>query len=316
MSDTTGRLLAVLSVLQSGGTWTGPQLADRLGVTVRTVRRDVERLRELGYPVDSDTGVAGGYRFGVGGTRLPPVMLDDEEAVALAVCVRSAAASAAAGAGEVAVRALAKLEQLLPTRLRPQLDALTSATASLPQLAPNVDSGLLVSLSRACRERDILEVHYEDSRGRPTQRRIEPVRLVSTGRRWYLVAFDLGPDDWRTFRADRIAEATVTGHRFTARGGPDPVELVHRAITTAPYRHRARVELAAPAPELAERIPPTVGVVEAIDDNTSVLTLGADDLDLLVVHLGVLGVPFRILEPPELANRVAQVAAHLASNAR
>jgi predicted DNA-binding transcriptional regulator YafY len=313
---TTGRLLAVLSALQARSTWTGPQLAERLGVTVRTIRRDIERLRELGYPIDADLGVAGGYHLGTTGTTLPPLMLDDEEAVALAVCVRSAASDSVSGVAEAAVRALGKLEQTLPPRLRVQVDAISSSTARLPTEGPAADSGVLVALSRACRERDELAVSYRDMRGTVTERRIEPYRLVSAGRRWYLVARDRHHDDWRTFRVDRIERADATGHRFERDEAPDPIEFVQRAITTAPYRYQARVELDAPIDEMAERVPPTVGTLEAIEEGTTLLTTGADNLEFLALHIGLLGTPFRVLEPAELAERVAALAANLAGSRR
>lgn len=324
--ETTGRLLSLLSVLQSRPVWSGPALATRLGVTVRTVRRDIDRLRGLGYAIESDLGVAGGYRLGAGGAHVPPLMLDDDEAVALALCVRSAAGDSVVGVGDAAGRALAKLEQTMPSRLRSQLAALSMSTERLPGAGDgSVDPEVLVTVSRACRERDVLHLDYRDSGGRQTERRVEPWRVVNAGRRWYLVAYDqrrhapratrADPSDhsehWRTFRLDRIAAASPTGHRFERVDPPDPVQFVQRAISTAPYRYRARIEFDAPLADLAAQIPSTVGVLDAIDDDTTVFTTGADDLDFIALHVARLGLPFRVVEPAALRERLSILADRL-----
>jgi predicted DNA-binding transcriptional regulator YafY len=315
MVETTERLLATLSALQGGTTLSGPELASRLGVTARTVRRDVDRLRQLGYAVESELGVAGGYRLGSGGSAVPPLLLDDDEAVALAVCARAAAGGSVAGAGEAATRALGKLEQGMPARLRARIAAIVQATERLPDPGAEVDHGILVTITTACREGQELAVTYRRANGPAggSERRLEPHRVVSAGRRWYLVARDRRRGEWRTYRLDRVVDARPTGHGVDVSDAPDAAAFVGNAITTAPYRHRARVDLDAPVATLAALIPSTVGVLEALDETTTRLTVGVDDLDLLVVRLGCLGVPFRVLEPADLVDRLAVVAEHLAA---
>ena len=311
MSETTGRLLAVLAALQSRPFWSGPELAAHLGVTVRTVRRDVDRLRQLGYPIDSDAGTAGGYRLGVGGSAVPPLMLDTDEVFALAVLTRAADGQ---GIGDAAQRAIAKLEQMLPSHLRRDIALSTTVIRVRPPI-DDVDSALLRTVSAACRASDELAVKYRDRNGRVTERRLLPHRVVSIGRRWYLVARDPRHDDWRTWRVDRIESAEPTGHRFVVSDPPDAVALVQRSISTAPYRHQARVELAAPVERIAEMVPPSVAVLEAVDENTTLLTTGADQLDSLAIHIAVLGVDFHVLEPDVLRTRMLELAARLQAGA-
>ena len=310
---TTGRLLEVLSLLQARPRWSGPELAGRLGVTVRTVRRDIDRLRGLGYPVLADTGSTGGYRLGTGGRSMPPLMLDRDEAVAVAVCLRSAATDTLAGGGEAAVRALGKLELLLPPTLRRHVGTIGTMTARLGGAGNPVSPDVLVAITRACRDSERLQVRYRDGHGRITERTIDPFRVVSTARRWYLVARDRDRADWRTFRVDRIDALHATGHRVPIEDPPDPVAFVQASITTSPYRHHARVELAAPLAELAERVPPTAGVLEPVDDDTTLLTTGADDLDLLAFHLLSLGVDFHVLETEDVRRHLAAAAERLAN---
>ncbi|URN18479.1 helix-turn-helix transcriptional regulator, partial [Streptomyces sudanensis] len=205
--DPAARLLRLLSLLHTRADWPGPELAGRLGVSTRTVRSDIGRLRGLGYPVSATPGTAGGYRLGPG-ARLPPLQLDDEEAVAVAIGLRTAAAQTVGGIEETSLRALAKLEQVLPARLRPRVAALAASTVPLPGNGPAVDAGLLAALAAACRDRRRLRFDYRDHAGNATVRDAEPHRLVSTGRRWYLVAWDVDRDDWRTFRVDRLAPRT------------------------------------------------------------------------------------------------------------
>jgi predicted DNA-binding transcriptional regulator YafY len=310
---TTARLLAVLSLLQARPQWSGPELADRLGVTVRTVRRDIGRLRDLGYPVLADTGAAGGYRLGAGGRTMPPLMLDRDEAVAVAVCLRSTATESIDGGGEAAIRALGKLEQLLPPTLRRQVGTIGSMTTRLGTGGAPVSPDVLVTITRACRDSERLRVRYQDARGTETERTLDPHRVVSTARRWYLVARDRDRAGWRTFRVDRMTAVEATGHRVELVDPPDPVEFVQAAITTEPYRERARVELAAPLGVVAELVPPTVGVLEAIDDDRTMLTTGADSLALLTHHLLTLDVDFRIHETAALREHVAVAARRLAA---
>jgi predicted DNA-binding transcriptional regulator YafY len=318
---TTARLLALLAALQSRPEWTGPQLADLVGVTVRTVRRDVERLRDLGYPVDSTTGVDGGYRLGTGGAAVPPLLLDTDEAFALAAWVRAASGDDAArrggspSIGEAAGRALGKLEQTLPVPLRRQIEL---ATALVPAQAPidDVDSAITRTLVAACRDHDVVSVSYRDRHGRVTERRLHPYRVVNLGRRWYLVARDAQLPEWRTWRVDRMQRAEATGHRFDLIDPPDAVRLVQRAVSTAPYRHQARIELDAPVEQVERLVPPSVGVIEAIDERTSLLTTGSDHLDAIAFHVGLLGVPFRVLEPDALRARLLELGDRLHAAAR
>ena len=308
MSATAARLLGVLARLQARPQWSGPELSDELGVTVRTVRRDVDRLRQLGYPIEADTGVAGGYRLGAGGAAMPPLMLDREEAVAVAVCLRSTATESIAGGGEAAIRALGKLEQLLPSAVRRQVATIAAMTTRLGAAPAPVPPDVLVTLTRACRDGERLRVRYRDSEGRESERTLDPYRVVTTARRWYLVAWDRDRAAWRTLRIDRMSDVEATGHRVEIVDPPDPVAFVQNAITTAPYRHQARVELAAPVEELAALVPPTVGRLEPVDEHTTILTTGADDVGLLAFHVVSLGVPFRVLESDALRDRLREIA--------
>jgi predicted DNA-binding transcriptional regulator YafY len=308
-----GRLLGLLSLLQARPQWSGPELADRLDVTVRTVRRDVERLRRLGYPVTADVGVAGGYRLGAGGRAMPPLMLDRDEALAVAVCLRSTATETIEGGGDAAISALGKLEQLLPATLRRQIGAISSMTARLGAGSSPVDPEVLVTLARACRDGERLRVHYRDGRGRETDRRLDPHRLVSTSRRWYLVARDVDREAWRSLRVDRLLSVEATGHRTTIDDPPDPVAFVQAAVSTTAYRHQARVELAAPVDVVAPLVPPSTGILEPIDQRRTMLTTGGDDLDVIVFHLLTLGIDFVVHEPPALREHIAVVARRLAA---
>ena len=308
MIETTGRLLAVLAALQSRPSWSGPDLAQQLGVTVRTVRRDIERLRLLGYPVESDTGAHGGYRLGAGGAVIPPLMLDADEVFALAVLAR---ASDRHGLGEAAEGAIRKLEHTLPASLQRDI-ALTSTVVRVDSpTSDELDSSVLRTVSAACRASDELAVRYRDRNGAVSERRLLPYRVVSIGRRWYLVARDARKPEWRTWRVDRIESAAPTGHRFVVGDPPDAAALVQRSISTSPYRYQARVELDAPIATMAERVPPTVAVLEAIDEQTTLLTTGSDNLDSIVFHIGMLDVDFRVLEPAELRERMHTLAARL-----
>jgi predicted DNA-binding transcriptional regulator YafY len=220
MLQTSARLLRLLSLLQARPDWSGPELAERLGVSTRTVRKDVERLRGLGYPVHASPGVGGGYRLGAGAA-LPPLLLDDEEAVAVAVGLRTAAAGSVTGIQETSVRALAKLEQVLPSRLRHRVNALQTATVEIPAPGPSVDPEVLTAIAGACRDHQRLRFDYRGHDGSASIRSVEPHRLVHDRGRWYLVAWDADRQDWRTFRADRIQPRIPTGPRFTPRDLPD-----------------------------------------------------------------------------------------------
>jgi predicted DNA-binding transcriptional regulator YafY len=310
MLPTSARLLRLLGLLQTQRDWSGPQLAARLGVSARTVRNDVEKLRALGYPVHSTTGVTGGYRLG-SGAALPPLLLDDDEAVAVAVGLRSAAGGTVAGIEETSVRALAKLEQVLPSRLRHRVAALAGAVVALPGTGPAVDAGVLTAIAGAIRAHDRLRFDYADHDGAATRRDTEPHRLVHTGRRWYLVAWDVTREDWRTFRVDRITPKIPTGPRFVPRDAPDRdvAGYVTRGTAQALWRHHARVRLHAPIAAVQDRVTPAIGTCEPIDDERCLFTTGADTLPMLALYLGMLDVDFDVLDPPELRAALADLGA-------
>ncbi|WP_455771631.1 helix-turn-helix transcriptional regulator [Streptomyces hygroscopicus] len=307
MLETSARLLRLLSLLQAHREWSGADLADRLGVTPRTVRRDVDRLRELGYPVRSASGTGGGYQLGAG-AQLPPLLLDDEEAVAVAVRLRQAAGGGVEGIEETSVRALAKLEQVLPDRLRRRVGALTAFTVPLSGWSPGpgADPGVLTELATACRDCRRLRFEYRDHGGTVTRRTAEPYRLVAAQRRWYLVAWDVDRADWRTYRADRITPTPPHGPRFTPRRPPadDLAAYVARGITSSVYSRRATVLLRVSAERAAERFPPTVGVVVAVDEHSCLLHTGAHSLDLLALHIGLSGFDFEVREPDALNDHI------------
>ena len=315
MLETSARLLRLLSLLQSRRDWSGSALAERLEVSERTVRRDVDRLRDLGYPVHASRGTDGGYRLGAGAA-MPPLLLDDDEAVAVAVGLRTAAGGTVAGIEETSVRALAKLEQVLPARLRHRVNALQSYTVPMPpdRPGPTVDPAVLTLLAAACRDAERVRFDYRGHDGSATVRSAEPHRLVSWGRRWYLVAWDVDRQDWRTFRVDRIAPRTPTGPRFAPREGPPGGAAAHvaRGASAAAWRHWARVLVHAPAEVVAERINPAVGVVEAVDADTCVLSTGADSITTLAVYLGMLDVDFEVTSPPELVSYLRALSARYA----
>jgi predicted DNA-binding transcriptional regulator YafY len=306
--DTSERLLKLLSLLQARPDWTGHELAERLGVTGRTVRNDVERLRRLGYPVHASPGVGGGYRLGAGAA-LPPLLLDDDEAVAVAVGLRTAAGGAVAGIEETSLRALVKLEQVLPSRLRHRVNALHSAMAAIPGGGPTVDPEVLSAIAAATKDRERLRFDYRRHDGSSGVRDVEPHRMVSWGRRWYLVAWDPGRQDWRTFRVDRMRPRLPTGPRFTPRKVPggDVTAYVEKTVGRATWRYRARVLLHAPAEALTGRLPPAVEL-EPVDERSCIATAGADDPYVLALYLGMLDVDFDLIDAPELARELRRLA--------
>ncbi|MEU6810728.1 YafY family protein [Streptomyces sp. NPDC046831] len=307
MLETSARLLRLLSLLQAHREWSGSELAARLGVTARTVRRDVDRLRELGYPVNASPGTGGGYQLGAG-AELPPLLLDDDEAVAVAVGLRTAAGQGIEGIGETSVRALAKLEQVLPGRLRRRVGALNAFTVPMlrgPQPS-TVDPAVLTELAHLCRDAERLRLEYRSHDGTVTRRTVEPHRLVCTERRWYLVAWDLDRDDWRTFRVDRITPTPPHGPRFTPRTPPadDLAAYVSKGVSTHAYATHAVVRLLVPLAEAAERVSPSAGTLEADGPGACVLRTGAATLDVMVVHVMMTGLPFEVLEPAELTEAI------------
>ncbi|OHV60753.1 YafY family protein [Pseudofrankia sp. BMG5.36] len=309
---TTERVLRLLVLLQHRASWTAAALATELGVTDRSVRRDIERLRTLGYPVHATAGVGGGYQLGAG-TRLPPLLLDDEEAIATAVSLRLAAGGTVAGAGEAALRALAKLDQVMPPRLRAEVRAVHGATETLVGPGVEIAAELLVTLARSCRDAVRVRFQYAGRDRAKRERTVEPVRMVATGRRWYLMAWDVERDDWRTFRLDRMSEVVATTWHFRPREHPDPVAYVQRSVTQAPYRHLARVRVHARPDQVRELVPPQVGRVEDDRDGWCVLVLGGEDLDWLAVHVTRLGFDAEVLEPPELRDAAARLARRAAA---
>lgn len=315
MLETSARLLRLLGLLQVRPEWAGAELADRLGVTVRTLRRDIQRLRDLDYPVHSVPGVAGGYRLGPG-RALPPLLLDDDEAIAVVVSLRSAAGHTVAGLSEASVSALAKLDQVLPARLRERTAALQHAMVALTGPGPVVDAGRLTELAAASRRHQRLRICYVNRSGSDSVRTVEPHRLVSTGYRWYLMAFDPKRAGWRTFRVDRITDVTAAGGRFVPRDPPDPAAFVAAAITSAPYRYQARVVIHAPAHVIAQEVSRTTGVISDAGTDRCLLTIGSDSLAALTFHLAALGADFTVLEPPELTEFIGATAARLGRVAR
>ena len=306
VEGTTERVLRMLALLPRRPSWTAAELAVELGVTQRSVRRDAERLRSLGYPVRATSGVGGGYQLGAG-ARMPPLLLDDEEAIATAVSLRLASGGTVSGAAEAALRALAKLDQVMPPRLREQVRAVHAATDTLVPDGVAIDADVLVTFARACRDLLRVRFHYPTRGGGEGERTVEPVRMVTTGRRWYLMAFDVDRDDWRTFRLDRMRDVHATTWRFRAREHPDPVEHVQRSVTTIPYRWLVRVRLHAPARTVRGLVPPTIGLVH--DEGTHcVLEVGGDDLDWIAAHVARLGLPAEVLEPPELREAATRLA--------
>ena len=315
MQSSSARLLELLSLLQMRPHWKGPELAERLGITERTVRRDVARLRQLGYPVEADAGRAGGYQLGRGGA-LPPLLLTDDESVAVAVGLRAAASSGVAGYDEAAVAALAKLEQMLPAPLRERVLALNSATmltraGSGPLVSPDV----LLTVAQGCRRSERLRFGYQDGSGTLTERRVEPHGLVNAERRWYLVARDLDRQDWRTFRVDRMSDPVLTGHRFVVTEQPDVGAMVAHGLAVVPYRWQAEVVLNTDLPTAVAEVPRTIGTVEEVDGET-VLRIGANEVEWLAHFIA--GLPFdaHVRSPPEVRAAVRALGRRLQESNR
>jgi predicted DNA-binding transcriptional regulator YafY len=311
MREASARLLELLSLLQTRRDWSGAELAKRLEITPRTVRRDIDRLRGLGYPVLATAGTAG-YRLGAGAD-LPPLLLDDDEAVAVAMGLRTAAGGSITGIEETSVRALAKLEQVLPSRLRHRINALRSVTVPMANTGPTVDPSTLTAIAAACRDSLRLRFDYRTHDGTSSIRTTEPHLLVHAGRRWYLIGWDVDRQDWRTYRVDRLDPRTPTGPRFTPRTPPDPdiSGYTSRAISTSAYRYQARFTLHVSAETAAERIAPTTGALEPIDEHSCTLRAGSNSLDELAIYVTTKGFDFQVHEPPELVEHVRTLAARL-----
>ncbi|MFJ5777883.1 helix-turn-helix transcriptional regulator [Streptomyces sp. NPDC093094] len=313
-TDTPARLLQMLSLLQTPREWPGGELADRLGVSRRTVRRDIDRLRELGYPVQATKGSEGGYRL-VAGKAMPPLLLDDEEAVAIAVGLRAGAGHAVEGVDEASVRALAKLEQVLPARLRHRVTTLQAATTQLtsgdgPSIAPET----LIVMASTVAGHERLRFAYRAKDGTGSRRLTEPYRLVSTGRRWYLVAYDLDRADWRTFRVDRVSEPFATGARFAPRQLPDgsATEYLRRSIGRRQETYEFTVVLDASAEAVAAKLPAWIGPPEPLGaDRCRLRATTADPVEWLSMRLATLGYDFTVQSPPELVACVRELGARM-----
>jgi predicted DNA-binding transcriptional regulator YafY len=308
MANTSARMLRLLSLLQTHRYWPGTELAGRLEVSPRTLRRDVDRLRELGYPVDAARGVAGGYQLQAGAA-VPPLLLDDEEAVAIAVGLRTSAADAVSGLEETSVRALAKVIQLLPPRLRKRVDALQAVTSPGSFGGPTVDATVLTTIALACRGEERLRFDYAPRAGDPAARHAEPHRLVSLGRRWYLIAWDLDRADWRSFRVDRLTNPALTGARFRPREipGGDAVAWMRSRLAAVPSRYDVSIRVGLPAAKVKE----TVGqwaTVEPLTESESRLRMSVDDLSWPVWVLGALAADFTIESPEELRTKTRATA--------
>jgi predicted DNA-binding transcriptional regulator YafY len=310
MANTSSRTLRLLSLLQTHRYWPGPELADRLEVSVRTLRRDIDRLRELGYPVEASRGVDGGYQLAAGAA-LPPLVLDDEEAVALAVGLQTAAQGGVAGIAESSVRALAKVVQVMPPRLRRRVDALRAMTVPLVwnSSAPSTDPAVLTSLAQACRDTERLEFGYTAGSGERTDRHVEPLRLVSLGRRWYLVAYDLVRHDWRSFRVDRLDAPRPTGARFLPRTLPaqDAAAFVRASVDQRASGWDVEVLIAAPEVDVRATVD-RWGTVEDTGDGRCRLRMRVDSLHWPAMVLGAVGADFEVVSPPELLDHVRRWA--------
>jgi len=295
-------------MLQARRDWSGQDLATRLEVSTRTIRTDIERLRELGYPVEASPGVGGGYRLGHG-TTMPPLLLDDEEVVAVAVALRTAAGAGVTGIEEASLRALVKLEQLLPSRLSHRIDAMRAATVSVPGAGPTVDSAVLSAIAGAIRASERLRFDYVDHDGNQTVRTVEPQRLVVWGSRWYLLAWDIDRDDWRTFRVDRIRPKTPTGPRFKPRtlSDEDAASHVQRSAGSATWRYRARIRIYAPVDQVRALLPMAVDV-SPDGPHRCIIEAGSDTPHQLALYIGLLDTDFEILEPPDLARAFVRLA--------
>jgi predicted DNA-binding transcriptional regulator YafY len=313
MADTAARMLALLGLLQARADWSGAELAERLGVTDRTIRKDVDRLRGLGYPVVALRGPGGRYRLGVG-TKLPPLLLEEDEAVAVAIGLR--AGTSVQGIEETSARALAKLEHVLPHRLQRRVNALKDAVSAGPENTgsnvddPLVDAELLSEVAAAVR--DHVELRFDYRVGPHTQRlQLEPYRLVSWQRRWFVVARDSRTDGWAPYRLDWMSLRTPGGRRFNPHplAGEDYTSFVLREVAFSGWNVHARIAVDAPAGEVLSRINPTVGVVESVDDEHCVLVTGADSIEIIAVYIGMLGLDFHVTEPPELVDAVRMLGA-------
>lgn len=299
-------MLSLLALMQSRPAWPGSELAERLGVSTRTIRNDIDRLRELGYPVDATRGAAGYYQLGIG-AKLPPLLLDDEEAVAVAIGLRTGAG--VTGMEESSARALAKLEQVLPHRLRRQVNAIHTTLSKGPDNTgsnvadPEVDPAVVTTIAAAIRDEHYLRFEYVVPEGEPRLLLVEPYRLVSWQRYWYLVARDES-GEWRTYRVDWMDLRMATGRRYKPRPMDDYMDFVLRDVASTGWKVHARITVFASADEVLARIHAAVGIVEPVDDNTCVLITGAESLEVVAVYIGMLGIDFQVTAPPALVEHL------------
>jgi len=304
------RIMRLLSLLQTHRYWPGADLADRLEVSLRTLRRDVDRLRELGYPVEAQRGVDGGYQLAAGAS-LPPLVLDDDEAVALALGLQAAAQAPVAGLADASVGALAKVAQVMPPRLRRRVETLRAVTVTSPWSgpAPNVDPGVLTTVAQACRDAVRLRFSYRAASGERTDREVEPLRLVPLGRRWYLVAYDLGRHDWRSFRLDRLEQPGATGVRFRSRElpAPDAATFVRERLRNLPVTYTIEVIAEAPADDV-RRVIGAWSTVESLEPGRCRVVLTTDTLSWPTLALAMIEAEFTVLRPPEMIDHLRRLA--------
>ncbi len=313
MGDTPGRMLELLGLLQARASWSGAELAARLEITERTIRRDMDRLRMQGYPVEAVSGRYGGYQLGRGGS-LPPLLLNDDEAVAVAIGLRAAVDGSIRGLEESAVSVLAKLDQLLPARLAVRVRAVHENTASMLGRArpERVEASALVLLAHACSARERVRFEYTDKGGKGSQRLVEPLQVVRSGSRWYLAARDIDRADWRTFRLDRIRRPANVGTRFDLRDPPDAVALVTAGFASMPFPFTARICLPVALDEASRLIPRTVAMFESREGST-VVEVGSSSMERMVAWLAGLRPPCQVLDPPELRRALADHARAVAA---
>nr|WP_296774080.1 YafY family protein [Rhodococcus sp. (in: high G+C Gram-positive bacteria)] len=308
MRETSARLLKLLSLLQTRRDWAGSDLADRLNVTPRTVRRDVDKLREIGYPVNATAGVGGGYQLGAG-AEMPPLLLDDDEALAVAFGLQSAAGGSVAGIGEASLRALTKLRQVMPSRIRHRLDALRIDVVERTA-ASAVDAAILSTVAGVCHTHERLRFDYRTHDGSEARREVEPYSLVRSGARWYLLGWDLMREDWRSFRVDRLEPKIPFGPRFTPRELPagGAAVFVAKGINRAFNQVQVRVRLHASIDTIAPMVDEQWGTLESEDGGSCVIVLGGDSLPSIAQWLAAFDTDFTVLGPPELRDECLRMA--------
>ena len=315
MAETTARILKLLSLLQARRVWSGGELMVRLAVSERTLRRDVERLRDMGYPVGATPGPFGGYQLEAGAD-IPPLLLDDEEAVAIAMSLLTAAGGTISGIEEISLRALSKLETVLPPRLRRQVNMLQETVVPMIKAWVKVDSSTLTALAQACRDHERVRFTYSSRTGEETDRHVEPHQLVSLGSRWYLAAWDRDREDWRTFRLDRITEPRPTKFGFKPRPlpGGDAAAYVTESLRSIPMRFRLIATVEAPADQITDKV--YGGKVESLGKRRCQVSIDGDQLEWLAFQISSLGFEFQIHEPKELVDYLAQLVGRVTRSIR